>query len=248
MSGELQPNQVRLGGADPGRVYDLVPQRIGRIGRKLPQVLEMFAAATGQAPAPVDVSTRMYEALKVFIPDLAPFWELAGYPSEAAFKKREEWEALVAEERKKQITKWWGKLDDEAKVRIGGEAKKKPAADADFLPLEAFVGFEPPKFEDPRDEADAVDKSPRPNEVMDAIEVIFAIHGGTRLVRLLKNFMSPEAIRGMIERTIKRMQIESALRRSQSLLAANGASAPTLSTTPSPTPQAADGLVSLLDD
>lgn len=230
MADELQPNQVRLGGADPGTVYTLVPQRIARIGRKLPQVLEMFAVASGAAPMPTDVGPRLYQALQVFIPDLAPFWEVAGYPNEAAHQKRKEWEAAVEDAKRKWVTKWWRGAKDEEKEIWGGE---KPTFDR--LPLPLVAGFERPKFDDPRDDPEAVDKSPRPNEVMDAIEVIFRLHGGQRLVRLLKNFMAPEAIRGTIERAIKRMQIESALRRSQSLPRDNGASAPTTSTTPDPT-------------
>lgn len=238
MADELQPNQVRLGGPDPnGNVYTLVPQRIARIGRKLPQVLEMFGMATGATPVATDVGPRLYEAFKVFIPDIAPFWELAGYPSEDAYEKRKTWEADVEKAKKAWVTKWWNKLDDDTKEAFNGE--KPPFA---ALPMTLVAGFEPPKFDDPRDDGDAIDKSPRPNEIMDAIEVIFALHGGTRLVRLLKNFMSPDAIRGTIERQIKTMQIraartqlELASLQSRSLPPGNGASASTSSTTPAAT-------------
>lgn len=245
MADELQPNQVRLGGPDPaGNVYTLVPQRIARIGRKLPQVLEMFGMATGATPIATDVGPRLYSALKVFIPDLAPFWEIAGYPSEDAYAKREAWEADVEKARKAWVDKWWKKLDDEAKGAFNNE---KPSFEV--LPMPLVAGFEPPKFDDPREAADAIDKSPRPNEIMDAIDVIFQLHGGTRLVRLLKNFLTPEAIRGMIERQIKTMQIraartqlELASLQSRSLPPGNGASGSTSSTTPERTSEDPDDL------
>lgn len=238
------PTKVKLGEHE----YRLVPQRIGRIGRKLPQVFEMFAIASGSAPVPMDVSQRMYDALKVFIPDIAPFYELAGYPNEAGWDKKVEHDKAVEAAKKSHVTKWWNKLGDddegkEIKARFGGE---KPPFEA--LPVSVASEFKAPDFSDPRDAEGAVDKSPTPPEIMDAIERIFAVHGGQRLVRLLKNFMSGEAIRETIERSIKRMQIESALRRSQSLQHANGASGPTSSTTPDPTSDELteeDGLASL---
>jgi hypothetical protein len=234
MADELQSNQVRLGGPDPaGNVYTLVPQRIARIGRKLPQVLEMFGMATGATPMATDVGPRLYGALKVFIPDLAPFWEIAGYPDEAGYRKREAWEAEVEKARKAWVDKWWKKLDAKTREAFG----EKPPFEA--LPMPLVAGFEPPEFDDPREASDAIDKSPRPNEIMDAIDVIFELHGGMRLVRLLKNFMTPEAIRGMIERQIKTMQIraartqlELASLQSRSLPPGNGASGSTSSTTP----------------
>lgn len=129
----MDPVPVKLG----DRTYNLVPQKIGRIRRKFGAAFGLIeAGATGDAPAQVD--DQLYEGLRVFIPDLAPKWELMGY------------------------------------------------ADAEL--------------NEPTDEL--ADKSPTPNEIADAIEAIFNLHGGDRFVRLGKNFISPTVIRAWIDKEL----------------------------------------------
>jgi hypothetical protein len=217
------PTKVTLG----DREYQLAPQRIGRIGRKLSQVMDLFAGV-GSGQVPTDVAP-LYEALKVFIPDIDPIWKLAGYPSEEAYGALAAHEKKVEQARKRFAASHGPKAEG---------AEKSEAEWAD-LPDEVRAEFTPPAFEDPYDEA--ADRSPTPPEIMNAIETIFALHGGQRLVKLLRNFVTPEMIRGQI----LRMQVEAASARSRSLRLESGGSDPTPSTTPNPTPGEAGSLVSL---
>ncbi len=67
--------------------YDVQPQRIGRLRRKLGAVVELTGnAAMGETPD--DLGGQLYEALKVFVPDLAPEWELLGYMNQQDFDNR----------------------------------------------------------------------------------------------------------------------------------------------------------------
>lgn len=220
------PTQITLG----DRTYTLAPQRIGRIGRKLSAVMELFSAAAG---GQFVEAAPLYDALKVFIPDLDPLWKLAGYGSEEAWKARERYDDELRHLRENFAATHGPKGDTEETSDVGW----------DDLPPETQAEFEAPTFEDPYD--DPADKSPTPPQLIDAIEAIFALHGGQRLVRLLKNFVTPEMIRGQI----LRMQTEAALARSRSLPRGNGASAPMPSTMPDPTPATStDSLGSLPAD
>jgi hypothetical protein len=225
------PTEIALG----DRTYQLAPQRIGRIGRKLSAVMDLFAGVGG-GQMPTDAAP-LYDALKVFIPDIDPIWKLSGYASEEAFKARERFDDELRQARDlyaKQL-----RLPDTVEAGLSPEIDTT-ATWVDLTPEEQ-AEFEPPTFEDPYDEA--ADKSPTPPQIMDAIESIFALHGGQRLVRLLKNFVTPEMIRGQI----LRMQVEAASARSRSLRRENGASGQTPSTTPEPTSetQTTDSLASL---
>lgn len=209
---EGNPIEVELG----DRTYQLVPQRIGRINRKLSAVTSLARQAqSGQAPP--EISGQLYEALKVFIPDLDPQWKLAGYPSEDAYRAKREHDADTAKARQDFTDRM---------VEERGFAKTLAFTE---LPLDLQGQFEPPPFEDPYDEA--ADKSPTTVQLMDAISGIFRANGGDRLVRLLKNFVGPEMIRAQI----RRWQAEASLRRSENLQRANGVSAPTSSSTPEQT-------------
>lgn len=65
--------------------YEVQPQRIGRLQRKLPEALSLVSTAAG-GETPDGIGAQLYSGLKVFIPDLAPEWEVLGYMS------REDWE------------------------------------------------------------------------------------------------------------------------------------------------------------
>jgi hypothetical protein len=163
-------NVIELG----DREYTLVPQRIGRISRKLGAIAEMFQ---GQAEGTSvgDVGPQLYDALKVFIPDLDPLWKLRGYAS-------------------------------------------AEAAEADEYD-------------------EAADKSPTPPQLIDAIDAIFRIHGGERLVRLLKNVVGPEILRAVVRNEYVQRRTPSP--NSPSSPQPNGGSALMTSTptSPIPTPQ-----------
>lgn len=180
----MEPRQITLGAHE----YALVPQRIGRIRKHLSAIVDTFAQGEGGDDAVGEVTEVLYEALEVFIPDLAPRWELAGYGSEGDF-------ALA------QIP------EDER----------------------------PEDWTDPYDERR--DKSPTPPEIIEAVDAIFEIHGGTRLMRLLKSVVKPERIQSIIDgelRAWQRSRIQSAL--SQTEPSENGESASMSSSTPEETP------------
>ncbi|HEY6014867.1 MAG TPA: hypothetical protein VIU37_12700 [Candidatus Limnocylindrales bacterium] len=61
--------------------YRIVPQRLGRIERKLRVVFEAFGGGDAEAAAQMDPAV-LHEALQVFIPDLMPEWKLRGLPGE----------------------------------------------------------------------------------------------------------------------------------------------------------------------
>lgn len=221
------PLQITLG----DRTYQLEEQRIGRIGRKLGAVVDLFALATS-GEAPPEIGPRLRDALQVFIPDIDPLWKLAGYPSAEAYE---------------YVTVGYAEQARTAAQDFAAEHLERPdelPPDADWqprfedLPPDVAATFEPPEWTDPYDEA--ADKSPRPSQLIDAVEKIFAVHGGDRVIRLLKNFVSPEMIRAQI----KRMQITAALKEARSLrssseLPGNGASGPTSSSTPALTSELA---------
>jgi hypothetical protein len=70
---------VKLGARD----YTIVAQPIGRIRRKLGKLI---ALNEGAAALDGELDGEAYSALKTFIPDLAPVWELLGYETEDAYK------------------------------------------------------------------------------------------------------------------------------------------------------------------
>lgn len=61
--------------------YRVVPQRLGRIERKLRVVFEAFGSGDAETAAQMDPAV-LYEALQVFIPDLMAEWKLRGLPGE----------------------------------------------------------------------------------------------------------------------------------------------------------------------
>ena len=75
------------------KTYDVQPQRVGRIRRKLGAALSLVQDAAG-GESPDSVGTQLYEGLQVFVPDLAPEWELSGYMSKDDFDHRDDpdWE------------------------------------------------------------------------------------------------------------------------------------------------------------
>lgn len=203
------------------RDYRLVPQRIGRISRKLEQVFELFSgAATGDVPN--EIGSSLYEVLKVFIPDLAPAWEIAGYGSADAFEAKKRHDQEVEQLRDAYAATLEG--DTPAGARKWGQ-----------LDPDEQAGFTAPDFEDPYDPE--ADRSPTPPEIIEAIEKVWQIHGGDRFTRLLGKFLTPEMIRGQLNR----FRLESNLQRSQRLRPQNGASASTTSTPTSPTSESSEG-------
>ena len=66
---------IKLG----AREYRVVAQGIGRIRRKLTAALGLLGD-----DVEAELDEQLYDALKVFIPDLAPKWELLGYRSQEA--------------------------------------------------------------------------------------------------------------------------------------------------------------------
>ena len=208
MSSEIT---VRLGARD----YRLVPQRIGRISRKLEQAFELFGS--GVSSTPDEVTGTFYEVLQVFIPDLAPRWEMAGYASEDAFMAKKRHDEEVE------------RLREQHAVSVAGEGARWAELDA-----AQQVGFTPPSFVDPYD--DAADRSPTPPEIADAVQAIFEIHGGDRFTGLLGKFLSPETVKRMIHRYL----LESSLRRSQRLQLQSGESASASSTPTSPTSESSE--------
>jgi hypothetical protein len=88
------PTTIQLGGPEGNPdTYKLRPQRIGRISRKLEAVIQLLGQRGGDSVSEVTGAT--YDGLKVFIPDLAPQWKLAGYPNAEAWEpSRGRWHRL----------------------------------------------------------------------------------------------------------------------------------------------------------
>jgi hypothetical protein len=218
------PTTIQLGGPEGNPdTYKLRPQRIGRISRKLEAVIQLLGQRGGDSVSEVTGAT--YDGLKVFIPDLAPQWKLAGYPNAEAWEAKEAHAKRQAEARDAYARQL-------ALENGASQAEADGTGWADLDEAEQLRYEEPPEladFEDPYDpEADA---SPTPPEILDAIEGIFRIHGGDRLVRLVGKFVSPETIRAQIER----FRVESNLKRSARLRQRAGGSAQTSSGTTDPT-------------
>jgi hypothetical protein len=208
-------NQVQLG----ERTYNLKPQRIGRISRRLEQVFSLFGDLnTGSTPD--EVGSGLYEVLKVFIPDLAPEWELAGYGSADDFEAKQRHDRELAEAREAYA---------EALLERSTEEAIENGSAWDELTDAQRSDFQGPAFEDPYDPE--ADRSPTPPEIMNAVETIWQIHGGDRFTRLLGKFLTPETVK----RQVQRFLLESNLQRSQRLRQQSGESALTSSTPTSPT-------------
>lgn len=111
--------------------YRIVPQRLGRIERKLRVVFEVFGSGDAEEAAGLDPAI-LHEGLQVFIPDLMPEWQMRGLPGE-------------------------GQDYDEAR-----------------------------------------DKSPTVPELIEAVEAVYKVNGGDRLVRFFGKFVDPK----VIEKTI----------------------------------------------
>lgn len=104
MTEEAQPQGVPVELGD--RTYHLVPQRIGRIKRKLGAIFSLFSEQASGGVGSMDVSDvggSLYDVLNVFIPDLSPKWKLEGYKSEEAAEADEYDEAADASPTPPQI-------------------------------------------------------------------------------------------------------------------------------------------------
>lgn len=198
-----------------GRPYQLVPQRIGRIRRHFSRIASVMGqVADGEASEVAQAgSTQVYDALKVFIPDLVPEWKFLGYASEEVYNAKREHDAAAEQEQR-----------DYAYQRGEQSFDALPAAEQ-----AAFVSKLPP-FVEP-DTADEADESPTPPEIANALERIFEIHGGQRLIRLLRPFVPTNLLQSVVQKALE----DWASGPSQSLPSANGASTSTPSTTPPPT-------------
>jgi len=72
--------------------YQVVPQRIGRLRKRLGRALGDLETLQGDSITSFAAESmdRTHTILKVFIPDLMPIWEFSGYRSEAAMEADEE--------------------------------------------------------------------------------------------------------------------------------------------------------------
>lgn len=66
-----------------GKEYQVVPQGIGRIKRKLGKLLGL---QEGTVALDGEIDGELYDVLKTFIPDIAPLHTLLGYSSEEEYK------------------------------------------------------------------------------------------------------------------------------------------------------------------
>lgn len=227
------------------RTYALVPQRIGRIGRKLTAITTIASIAEGHGDDELadGVTDRLYDALQVFIPDLAPRYELAGYADEAGWRRvREHPKAVEAARdtyaRHALASRTGADVADEHGERIPDDELAQVAGDVDapdpwslLTPAEQLA-FEAPELDDPYD--DAADRSPTPPEIVTVVEQIFEIHGGTRLVRLLKGIIGPDTIRPIVRAEL----LGWAQARSQNAQLRTGGAPSTPTTAPTETPAA----------
>lgn len=213
------PTTVQLGDTE----YRLQPQRVGRIVRKLRLLGEVFDPRT----PPDEITGGAYEALKVFIPDLAPEHELAGY-TKAQWELKREHDRKVADAREAYVEELETAREAFADAK-GGESW------ADLTP-EEMVGFQPPEYVDPDPDytdpgEDASDKSPTFPQIADALEGIYAVNGGRRLERLLANLVDAETLKILTRNAL--LAWVSTLSRSDA--PQSGASVPTNSGTTPPT-------------
>lgn len=215
--------QVTLG----DKTYTVVPQRIGRIQRRLREVFELLSGGTDVE----DVGPRLREALEVFIPDIDPIWRLQGYPSEAAAKRDQDYRVAEEKRREEHAKKWY----DEQPADVHAELTAAPPFE--HLPAQVQAEYKPaPAPEGVYEEAS--DNSPTPPQLINVIETIFRIHGGERFLNLVGKVVSGDALQGMVERQIviwQAQQAQQASLLSQSLRVGTGGSASTSSTTPEPT-------------
>jgi len=169
-------NQLTLG----GRTYTLEPQRVGRIAKQLRTVQEAFGGNT----SPEEATGVVYDALRVFIPDLAGEWELAGYPSKDAY-------ADVLRHRKAQVDAY-----DAAEAKVRDLLREYDVDSIADLPADVKVPeYEDPEpdWEDPYDEE--ADRSATLPELADAVQAIYAVNGGKRLESLLGKVIDANLIK-----------------------------------------------------
>lgn len=75
------PSHVALG----EHIYEVVPQKLGRLKRQLGHTLDNLADSTVERDNFLGmIGDQAYTILAVFIPDLMPKWEWDGYGSESA--------------------------------------------------------------------------------------------------------------------------------------------------------------------
>jgi hypothetical protein len=165
-----EPVKVKLG----SREYAIVAQGIGRIRRKLGQIVRVLDGAVEAS----ELSGELYQVCKVFIPDLAPEWELLGYAGPEAYERREE-----------------------------------------------------PDYQEPEPSDEVV--TPTVPEIEEALEAIYRVNGGERLVRLLGNVVGLDLIRAQIRRALASWEPSS--RSSESSPSARDGAPSTSSTTIAPT-------------
>ena len=110
----------------------------------------------------------------------------------------------------------------------------------DLDPKWKLMGYASAEAQEAGEYDSDADKSPTPPQIADAIEAIFQIHGGQRLMRVLKGLVDTEALKEMISIEVKRAQRDR-LRKSLSSASANGESGPTSSSAPIPISTASEG-------
>lgn len=170
-SGETR--QIKLGDHE----YTLTEQPIGRMRRKFGPLFTVFQQSGGEASEAASVEPEMlYDALRVFIPDLMPLWRFLGFGSEEELR--------------------------------GSDTEDEEGADA----------------------RDA--RTPSIPQLTLAIEGIYAVNGGEKLVSFLGKFVNLDVLR-------KRINLElttRALPASPSSPTTNGVSGQTSSSMDEPTP------------
>lgn len=184
----MPESTVTLGDRD----HLLVPQGIGRIRRKVNQI---FKALNGDLEV-TEMTEELYDVFKVFIPDIAPLWQQLGFVSEDVYDQaRAHAEAKrKAQEAHVEALAVWEK-EWQLPNEIDGEVITKDGAP------------DPPEPEpaDPFDEPEPGPDAPRTPtipQIEDALDAIYKVNGGERLVRLLGKVISPELLRAKISTEI----------------------------------------------
>jgi hypothetical protein len=209
-----------------GRKYELHEQGVGRIRRKLTEVGQVFGGFVQENEVPSEMGDALYDVLKVFIPELVPIGELLGYASQAEYERDNEHRRAreAAEEAWQDECQ---RIRTEHYERLAAEDADE-ATEPELPPAPKFEALDPP--------VEYVEKHDvKPTEIAAAVEKIFEVHGGQRLVRLLKSVFGPETLRSIIRnRALEAEAQRTSSRRSPRLPQANGGSPRPSSSTPGP--------------
>jgi hypothetical protein len=199
---------VKLG----AREHRVLAQPIGRIRRRLATVastVQALGEGGTEGIAAEGMTDELHRFLSVFIPDLAPPWELLGYSSEELYRDGAE------------------RAREAARVAERNESER---AEAFAEGREPELEDEPEPFEEAEDpEAEA--RTPTIPQIEDAIEAIYQANGGERLVKLVGKFVGVDLVKATLTKELAGW----ASRRSSSSPSRNGISRSTSSSTPSPT-------------